>query len=242
MIWAVLPLKDFMNAKQRLSGVLAPYERRALFQAMVEDVLQTLVECSEIDHILLVSDDPAAAMLAANYGATHLAEKPLEKTGLNGAVAKAATYIATQGVDTMLVIHGDIPLATPHSLTQLCTSHCQPGITIAPDVSGQGSNVMICSPPKVIPFFYGEGSCERHRREAQERGVNVTVSPQADLAIDVDSPSDLVHLVEMMQETGANKRSWLYLRDSGIASRVRSMGIDTDGITRGQPGVEDSSQ
>ena len=37
-MWAVLPLKDFVSAKQRLSGVLSATARRRLFHAMVEDV------------------------------------------------------------------------------------------------------------------------------------------------------------------------------------------------------------
>lgn len=39
MINAVLPVKDLVLAKSRLSGVLAPHERRSLNQAMLEDAL-----------------------------------------------------------------------------------------------------------------------------------------------------------------------------------------------------------
>ncbi len=40
--WALLPLKDLVQAKTRLGGVLASHERRALAQAMAEDVLAAL--------------------------------------------------------------------------------------------------------------------------------------------------------------------------------------------------------
>jgi len=39
---ALLPLKEFAAAKQRLSGLLSAAERTQLFQAMVEDVLLVL--------------------------------------------------------------------------------------------------------------------------------------------------------------------------------------------------------
>ena len=39
MAQALVPLKDLVAAKSRLSGVLSPAERRSLAQAMVEDVL-----------------------------------------------------------------------------------------------------------------------------------------------------------------------------------------------------------
>ena len=67
MVWALLPLKDLVKAKTRLSGVLAPHERRALAQAMVEDVISVLVTLEELEGILLVSDDPAAELLSHKY-------------------------------------------------------------------------------------------------------------------------------------------------------------------------------
>ena len=42
MAQALVPLKDLVLAKTRLSGVLTSVERRALAQAMVEDVLDVL--------------------------------------------------------------------------------------------------------------------------------------------------------------------------------------------------------
>ena len=41
-MWAVLPAKDFNDAKQRLASVLDADARRGLFQAMYEDVLSSL--------------------------------------------------------------------------------------------------------------------------------------------------------------------------------------------------------
>ena len=46
MVWALLPLKDFVNAKKRLSGVLSAAERRRLFHVMVEDVLDVEISGS----------------------------------------------------------------------------------------------------------------------------------------------------------------------------------------------------
>ena len=42
MAQALVPLKDLVQAKSRLSGLLRPSERRALAQAMAEDVLAVL--------------------------------------------------------------------------------------------------------------------------------------------------------------------------------------------------------
>ena len=58
--WAILPVKDLVRAKSRLAGVLAPHERRALAQAMVEDVLVALTGCGELQGVLMVSDEEDA--------------------------------------------------------------------------------------------------------------------------------------------------------------------------------------
>ena len=228
MIWAVLPLKDFMNAKQRLSGVLAPHERRALFQAMVEDVLQALSECTLIEKILIISDDPTAGMLGEHYHAITLAEAESKNPGLNAAVRQGADYVIAQGGDTMLVIHGDLPLASKDELTRLCRQHQQPGVSIAPDTKNDGSNVMLCSPPNVIDFHYGAGSCQLHSQAAQQQEIYLQVLPQAGLAIDVDSPADLIALIAAMDEFPAAKRTRHYLQDSDVARRIHSMGIGKD--------------
>ena len=67
MTWAILPLKDLVQAKSRLSGVLAAHERRALVQAMVEDVFTALALAQCLEGVLVVSDAPSAEMLAQKY-------------------------------------------------------------------------------------------------------------------------------------------------------------------------------
>ena len=81
MAHALVPLKDLVTAKTRLSGLLRPAERRALAQAMVEDVLTTLVEHRQIERVTLVSDDPGAGLLACKYdidGQSHFADSAVK--------------------------------------------------------------------------------------------------------------------------------------------------------------------
>ena len=47
-IWALVPVKDLRDAKQRLADVLDADERRALFRAMLEDVLAVLAACRSL--------------------------------------------------------------------------------------------------------------------------------------------------------------------------------------------------
>ena len=226
MVWVVLPLKDFVNAKQRLSGVLAPHERRRLFHAMVEDVLDVLSQHPLIEQTVIVSDDPSAAMLAEHYQVEYLEESRLNAKGLNDVVTAAAKVLAEErGVEDILIVHGDLPLISEHELQRLIMTHQmseKPAISIAPDTHKQGSNCMLCSPPQVIQFHYGENSFQKHSDEAKQRDITVNVVPQPGLACDIDNPADLDAL---LVSNSVRKHSFRYLEDSGIADRLRAMAI-----------------
>ena len=57
-IWAVLPIKNFGQAKQRLASVMSQPERSAMFAASCEDVLQALSNCPALAGVLVVTRDP----------------------------------------------------------------------------------------------------------------------------------------------------------------------------------------
>lgn len=221
---ALLPLKDFVSAKQRLSGVLAPHERRALFHAMVEDVLSALMNARLVHHVLIVSDDPAADLIAAKFGAACISERQLGVAGLNPVVTAAAQYLEQQGFQRILITHGDLPLIDAQSVDAMLASSTD-GVCIAPDAQHDGSNVMICSPPDAIEFHYGSGSCELHRKAAQARGVLCEMFLSDRLALDIDFPADLFSLIKhpMLSAPATVSATGQFLQQSGIADRLRAM-------------------
>ena len=69
---AILPVKTFAEAKQRLAPELALGARRALAEAMFSDVLVALRRAGSVDEILVVSADHGAQQVAGGHGATVL--------------------------------------------------------------------------------------------------------------------------------------------------------------------------
>ena len=159
MIWAVLPLKDLVRAKSRLSGVLAAHERRALVQAMVEDVFSALAATGGLAGVLVVSDDPSAEMLADKYGFDCIDERQLNCRGLNGAVSAAVNLLAARDVEDALVLHGDIPLLQSADLERMLEEYNAAGtdLVIAPDLDGTGTNLMLLPSNCGLQFRYGVG-------------------------------------------------------------------------------------
>lgn len=193
--WAVVPLKSLRGAKKRLAGLLDEDEREAFVTAMARDVLAALAETTGVDGIMVVSDDTAVTAVALEYGA-HVSPEGDQK-GLSAAVASAAKTLATDQVGAMMVVHGDIPLAASAEFELLMASAGpKPSVTIVPCRNNDGTNVMICTPPSVIPFRYGPGSCSAHQEAAREAGLEASTMRLPGLALDIDTPEDFARLRE----------------------------------------------
>lgn len=236
MVWALLPLKDFVNAKQRLSGVLSATERRRLFHNMVEDVLDVLAFHPGIEQTLIVSDDPCASLLAEHYGIKCWSESEVldsdvnsNASGLTAVVDGAAARLSSLGVESLMVIHGDLPSVSGDEVQQLLDSHQRVRsvnkgrhvVSIVPDTVLDGSNCMVCSPPNAIKFQYGAGSFEKHQQTAIEKNCIVDVVKLDTLALDIDSPADLGELLSNNDD--GEHRTLKYLTESGIAERISMM-------------------
>ena len=66
---AVLPIKTYERAKQRLSDAVGIPDRRALAEAMVGDVLDALPSVAGLDRVIAVTAEPLAAAAARDAGA-----------------------------------------------------------------------------------------------------------------------------------------------------------------------------
>jgi 2-phospho-L-lactate guanylyltransferase len=220
-LWVVIPVKDFVSAKQRLSGVLSPRERRALSQAMVEDMLQRLQLVSEVRGVLLVSDDPGAELLAYRYGARVITQSR-ENGGLNAAAAQAARWLHRVGASHMLLLHGDLPCLRAEDIADLVKGVVAkvPSVYLVPDCRGEGTNGLLCSLPAPIDFFYGAQSLTAHLQACRRRGVPVELVAVPSLALDVDTPADLHALTSI---AGLGEKTARFLGDSQIPCRLRQM-------------------
>lgn len=226
--WAVIPIKDFVNAKQRLSGVLSPSERRALSQAMAEDMLACLQGASGLGGVLLVSDDPGADLLAYRYGADIIREAG-GSCGLNAAIEQAAQWLLAAGASQMLVLHGDLPLINLPDIDTLVASASETGrpfVHMVSDEQGTGTNALHCSLPAPISFSYGENSLAVHQQACQSKGMQPRLLALARLALDIDTPHDLQQLVGLISSECAGKTAAV-LQDYGIDKRISTMALDT---------------
>jgi 2-phospho-L-lactate guanylyltransferase len=219
LVQALVPLKDLVQAKTRLAGLLRPSERRALAQAMVEDVLSALSAHPLLERVTLLSDDPGAGMLAHKYGAVFMPESSLGCAGLNRVLAAAAEQLLQDSAQELLVLHGDLPLlATDDIDAVLAQRHSKGGLVIGSDRHGRGSNLLAFGGGTVPPFCFGPDSCQRHQQAASELGIHSSVIQRMGIALDVDEGLDMELLMASLDRAG--RHSAALLHNTELGSRI----------------------
>src|SRR3954447_16345380 len=119
-ICVVVPVKDTVQAKQRLAALLPAERRQELALAMFEDVIAAINNVRELAGIVVVTVDSAAAAIAARHGARVMSEGACE--GHTGAVMTAARHLAAEDCG-LLTLPGDIPLVEPSDVRHLVRVH-----------------------------------------------------------------------------------------------------------------------
>lgn len=197
---AILPIKSFGAAKQRLSSLLAGGAREALAQAMYCDVLASLRHVEGIDAVAVVTANRLAESAISRTGVHLLHDR--EEAGHNPAAELGVRHALEEGFDRVLLVPGDTPMLDPTEVgAMLARAEAErTPVTIVPDRHGTGTNALLLASPAVIAPSFGPGSLERHRQAARDAGVTHRVEAIFSLMLDVDTPEDLAELSEALGE------------------------------------------
>ena len=223
MIVAAVPVKDVVNAKQRLMRVLDGRERRELARAMLIDVLKAL-RGAALDHVWVVTREPEVAVLARSLGAEPVAEP--ENRGHTAAVATAQAEAERQGAAAFLTIPGDVPCVSAGEIRTLVEAlTAPPAVALTPSRSGLGTNGVVLAPPSAMRLRFGEPSFDGHVVAARALRLSVSIVRLPGLGLDVDDPEDLA----MLLAEGTHTESHRLLTGWKIADRLAATGAATRG-------------
>jgi 2-phospho-L-lactate guanylyltransferase len=220
---AVLPVKRFGAAKQRLDNGLSEGTRRALAEAMVTDVLIALRRSKLVDEVLVVSGETMAVALAAGYDAAAVVDDP-DDAGHSAAAERGIQAAMDRGATRVLLVPGDCPALDPAEVDQLledAAGVAPPDVVIVPDRHGSGTNALLLTPPGAIHPAFGPGSRERHERLAEEAGATVAAIDVPTLGLDVDTVDDLAALRVALEDVrgGASHTRGLLARFGRVGGR-----------------------
>jgi 2-phospho-L-lactate/phosphoenolpyruvate guanylyltransferase len=195
---AIVPVKRFADAKRRLSSGLDDERRAALVAAMLEDTLEAIAETRSIERTIVVSGDPRTQEIVAAGGGAEVVPDPADEGHVVAALA-GISRAEVDGAECVVLLPGDCPLLDPREVDSLLTGVPASYVAIVPDRHGTGTNALALSPPGAIEPAFGEGSRERHVAAARAAGVPYAVEELPSLALDLDTPADLVALTRALE-------------------------------------------
>jgi 2-phospho-L-lactate/phosphoenolpyruvate guanylyltransferase len=194
---AIVPVKRFHEAKQRLAPGIDEERRIGLAAAMLEDVLEAIAAARTIERTIVVTGDPAAQEIASAVSA-EVVPDPADEGHVEAALAGIARA-EVEGAECVVLLPGDCPLLDPRELDRLLTGLPDPYVAIVPDRHGTGTNALVLSPADAIRPSFGPDSCERHVEAAKAAGVPFGVENLASLALDLDTPADIIALTRALE-------------------------------------------
>ena len=203
---AVLPVKHFGAAKQRMATGITGGQRRDLAEAMVADVLDAIDRARAIERTIVVTGDPIAQELAADAGAEVVPDP--EDAGHVEAAQAGIARAEADGAERVVLLAGDCPLLDPRELDRLLTGVPGSYVAVVPDRHGTGTNALLLSPPNAIVPAFGEGSRDRHVEAARQAGVPFGIEELPSIELDLDTPADVIALTRELEERpGRAKRT-----------------------------------
>src|SRR3954447_192544 len=205
---AILPVKRFGRAKQRLTGGFP--DRPGLAAAMVADVLDALHAVPQLDGVIVVTAQAVSARTDVL-----IIHDPVE-AGQSAAASLGIAEALARGAHRVLLVPGDCPALDPAEVSGLLA--LDGDVVIVPDRHGTGTNSLVLTPPDAITPAFGERSFERHRALAAAAGASFVVADARSLALDVDTPDDLAALRIALRALPAGAvRTRALLEDAAVA-------------------------
>ena len=200
---AIIPVKRFGAAKQRLLDALDRPGRAALVKAMLADVLAATASAELIERMIVVTGERRAERIALRHAQRTAVPVEVFRDPQDAGHSEAATLGIVRAkaleADCVALLPGDCPLLDPEELDAALERMRAGRVAIVPDRHGTGTNALLLSPPDAIGPAFGPESCARHADRARRAGHEAAVEPLDSLALDVDTPDDLAALAEALE-------------------------------------------
>jgi 2-phospho-L-lactate/phosphoenolpyruvate guanylyltransferase len=211
-IAALIPIKGFANAKQRLSAQLSAGERALLAETMMRDVVAEAVAAHGLDAVYVVTGNEHVAKIAGALDARVILEE--EESGETGAVEFALAELKRRGVDAALVVPADMPLVRASDLEQVIgqAPSAAPFALLVPSHDRMGTNALLLAPPDIIRLRFGYDSFSYHVSQVAARGAPLTVIENERISLDIDEPRDLERFVAAGGGPGATYARLMEMR------------------------------
>lgn len=224
---ALIPVKGFRNAKQRLSPLLDAAERELFAEVMFRDVLKQVLKARGLVETYVVTGDNKVAEIAASLGAQLIREKA--EKGETDAVDFARGELKQLGHEAVLIIPGDMPLVRSADIEEVLAQVPEgagfPFALLVPSHDRMGTNALLLAPPDIIKLRFGYDSFTYHMSQVSAQGLPLRFIENERLALDIDEPKDLERFLSFGFEDGESTRAVRAMLADQVAEKSRGIGV-----------------
>jgi len=195
---AIIPVKRFGQAKQRLLEHLDRPQRAEVVKAMLTDVLAAVCAAESVERVIVVTGEGRAERIAMRQA--QRVRTPIEvlrdpsDRGHSEAATLGIIRALALGAECSALLPGDCPLLDPVELDRALARMAAGRVAVVPDRHGTGTNGLLLAPADAIGPAFGPGSCARHLERAERAGYEAATERLESLALDLDTPDDLGEL------------------------------------------------
>ena len=208
-VTALIPVKGFGNAKQRLSSLLDAEERELFAEVMFRDVLKQALRTRGLVETVVVTGDDKVAQITSSLGARVIREAA--ENGETDAVDFARRQLKSARREAVLIIPGDLPLVRAEDLEQVLAQVSEgataPFALLVPSHDRMGTNALLLAPPDIIKLRFGYDSFSYHMSQVSAQGLPMRFFENERIGLDIDDPKDLERFLSFGIEDGESMRA-----------------------------------
>ena len=221
-ISALIPIKGFANAKQRLSALLSEPERALLAEAMLRDVLSQTLAARGLASTYVVTGNDRVCAIASSLGAEVIVEE--KEQGETEAVTFALAEMKRRGIQAALIIPADLPLLRARDIElvlEQASNHdgLSPFALLVPSHDRLGTNALLLAPPDLIQLRFGYDSFSYHLSRVAAHELPLRVLENERIALDIDEPRDLERFIASGDGAGESYRQVMEMRRAAETRR-----------------------
>jgi 2-phospho-L-lactate/phosphoenolpyruvate guanylyltransferase len=191
--YAIVPIRDFGNAKRRLGRTLDKAQRAALALALLSHIIRALEGTNRIvETIVVASDEKESREALSSFQRIRIVQETSFHGGVNSAVIDGLAVLAPESEDPdILILPSDLPLLSTEAVERALRLLDDHDLAINPSLRKDGTNMLAFHYSKRIPLWYDHNSYQNHVREAMSKNLLFVETNWEEFSFDIDDEADL---------------------------------------------------
>lgn len=200
-VYAIVPVREFKDAKQRLGNFLGETERAAMAKALLLHVLRSLEQADRVSGVLVVSSaEKQSVEDLSTFQKVKVVQESVNHGGVNSAVSDGINLIGQSSeAPEILIVPSDLPLLSSEALNRAIKLLGEYDLVINPSLRKDGTNLLAFHLSKLIPFWYDCNSFPNHVKEAESRKLHYLITDWKEFSFDVDDQKDLEEMMNQFK-------------------------------------------